>query len=284
MAPQLEAATSLKIWSAPELQGATLLRGDLSSHTFPRHTHDEFVVGINVRGAHTFRCRAATHEVPPGTIALVNAGEVHTGAALGDAGWEYRAFYLHQDLLDTVAADAERSRPGGVAFERCVVRDAGLARLLAVAHDALASDETEALERETLAATAVAKLVRQHAAKVSSPPAAVPQRALAKVRDFIRSEYRRTIRLRELQELSGYDKYRLISSFRTTYGQPPYELVVALRVAEARARLARRQSIASVATSVGFSDQSHLTRQFKRIVGVTPGQYARAFAADLIRS
>jgi AraC-like DNA-binding protein len=268
----------VRIWRPAELRGATLLRGDLSPHSFPRHTHDETVVGFNVRGAHAFWCRGAVHEVPPGTIALVNAGEVHTGSVLGDKGWDYRAYYLSRDLLEAIGT--ELGLPGGRALEFgvCAVVDPPLARALFSAHEALGASDTDPLERETRALEALGGLARRHARRTGGADGSLSRQALSGVRDLLRSEYRRAIRLDELQALSGYGKFKLIRAFRTAYGLPPYELVIALRIADARRRLARGEPIARVAMAVGFADQSHLTRHFKRIIGVTPGQYARAFA------
>ncbi|HEX5830777.1 MAG TPA: helix-turn-helix domain-containing protein, partial [Gemmatimonadaceae bacterium] len=59
-------------------------------------------------------------------------------------------------------------------------------------------------------------------------------------------------------------------------GVPPYAYLALVRVRRARALIARGHPLSSVTYVTGFSDQSHLTRQFKRVVGVPPGRYARA--------
>jgi AraC-like DNA-binding protein len=58
-------------------------------------------------------------------------------------------------------------------------------------------------------------------------------------------------------------------------GTPPHRYLVQVRVQSAHALLAlgtEKRSLAEVAAAAGFSDQSHLTRHFKRVLGVTPGQ------------
>jgi AraC-like DNA-binding protein len=52
-----------------------------------------------------------------------------------------------------------------------------------------------------------------------------------------------------------------------------YEYLTQVRVARAKRLLSQGYAIAQVAQKTGFADQSHLTRQFKRFVGVTPGKY-----------
>jgi AraC family transcriptional regulator len=64
--------------------------------------------------------------------------------------------------------------------------------------------------------------------------------------------------------------------FRQTLGVSPHQHVIQVRVNNARSLLSAgsgRRSLAEIASAVGFADQSHLTRHFKRITGVTPRQF-----------
>ncbi|MDJ0570973.1 MAG: helix-turn-helix domain-containing protein [Pleurocapsa sp. MO_192.B19] len=75
---------------------------------------------------------------------------------------------------------------------------------------------------------------------------------------------------------------RLLRVFRQTLGLPPHAYLVQVRITQAKKLLARRISIAEVAAETGFTDQSHLHRHFKRVVGVTPGQYVKGFEQRII--
>jgi AraC-like DNA-binding protein len=66
--------------------------------------------------------------------------------------------------------------------------------------------------------------------------------------------------------------------FHREVGMPPHAYQIQLRVARARRLVAAGVPLAEVASMTGFADQSHLTRLFKRVVGVPPGQYARLIA------
>ncbi len=57
---------------------------------------------------------------------------------------------------------------------------------------------------------------------------------------------------------------------------PPHTYQLQLRMARARRLLQRGMEPGDVAAQLGFTDQSHLTRHFKRLFRLTPGQYARA--------
>lgn len=69
--------------------------------------------------------------------------------------------------------------------------------------------------------------------------------------------------------------FHLARSFTAHTGVAPHAYQLHLRVGRARALLAEGAAPAEVATRTGFCDQSHLGRHFRRLVGVTPGAYAR---------
>ncbi len=86
-----------------------LLRATYSSHTFARHTHDEFMVGVIERGGCAFYYRGGTHVAAAGSIVLINPGEAHDGSDAEAASLTYRALYPDVALLQ------RRVRTGGKA-------------------------------------------------------------------------------------------------------------------------------------------------------------------------
>jgi AraC-like DNA-binding protein len=82
--------------------------------------------------------------------------------------------------------------------------------------------------------------------------------------------------LTELAELAGTGKFALLRAFHAAHGLPPYRYLDQLRVREAQRRLAAGCAPAEVAAAVGYVGQAHLSRNFRRIVGVPPGAYGAA--------
>jgi AraC-like DNA-binding protein len=74
-------------------------------------------------------------------------------------------------------------------------------------------------------------------------------------------------------ELLGADPTHLARGFKATFGIAPHAYVVTRRLEIARDRILDGQPLADVAADVGFFDQAHLTRRFKRFLGVTPGRF-----------
>jgi AraC-like DNA-binding protein len=130
----------------------------------------------------------------------------------------------------------------------------------------------EPLRRTSLERTFLARLVERYGN--GTPADLGPEHdAVQAVRDYVHAHFRRPLTLETLGEVADLNPYYLSRVFRAETGLPPYQYVTQLRVQAAAKRLARGDDIATVAFDTGFADQPHLTRHFKHIMGVTPGQY-----------
>lgn len=83
------------------------------------------------------------------------------------------------------------------------------------------------------------------------------------------------ISLTELAELTDLSKFHICRVFREVFGLPPHAYLNLIRIRQAKRLLAQGVSPAQVAVDVGFFDQTHLTKRFKAVLGVTPRQYAK---------
>ena len=87
------------------------------------------------------------------------------------------------------------------------------------------------------------------------------------------------IRLIDLAVIAARTPFQLIRAFRREIGTTPHAYLVRVRVLAGTLRLAAGEPIASIATAVGFVDQAHFTRHFKRVHGTTPREYRLASTA-----
>jgi AraC-like DNA-binding protein len=121
----------------------------------------------------------------------------------------------------------------------------------------------------------IAQLLALHRRDAGNGRHRALRETVRKVKDHIDACYAREIPLDELAELAGVDKYRLLRAFGSEVGFPPHAYQMLVRVFQARRLLSRGDSAAQVALAVGFTDQSHLIRQFRRVEGMTPAAYLR---------
>lgn len=122
----------------------------------------------------------------------------------------------------------------------------------------------------------VALLLRNAEAPPPEPRGLRERRATSRARELLHERLEPEFGLTELADEVGLSKAYLVRAFKRELGLPPHEYQMQLRVAHARRLLAAGVPATQVAQDAGFYDQSHLTRWFKRVLGVTPGAYAQA--------
>jgi AraC-like DNA-binding protein len=101
-------------------------------------------------------------------------------------------------------------------------------------------------------------------------------KGVARARDLLHARFNASLTLEELASVAGTGKFSLLRSFSRELGLTPHAYQVQVRIARACRLIAQGEALADVALAVGYSEQSALARVFRRIVGVTPGAYARA--------
>lgn len=97
-----------------------------------------------------------------------------------------------------------------------------------------------------------------------------------RVRECLHYDSSATIDLSTLAKQAGVSRYQALRLFKRRYGLPPHTYQLSVRLALAQKALREGEQPVRVAAHYGFVDQSHFTRHFKRLLGVTPAQYARA--------
>jgi AraC-like DNA-binding protein len=99
------------------------------------------------------------------------------------------------------------------------------------------------------------------------------QYTIQAAREYLEEHFEKHVSLEELADIAHASPFYLNRIFRQEVGLPPHEYQIQVRIKQAQSFLQAGKSIAETAHLTGFSDQSHLTRFFKRYVGISPGEY-----------
>ena len=249
------------------LPGVELVSVAYRGRTFPLHLHPEYVVGTVIGGTEELRAGGANHVVGVGDVLRLHPGEPHANRCLGDETLRYRVFYLPAESIAAYVAGDHT-----LSFAAPVARDPVLARLLAEMHEALSQESTGQLEQESALLALVGRLAVEPG---NDPGPAMASAAVTRARDYIDAHFAEPFGLAALADVAGLSVFHLAHSFRKALGFSPLAYRNQCRVSEARRLLLAGERIAEAAAAVGFADQSHLTRQFQRIFGVSPGRYAQ---------
>jgi len=94
-----------------------------------------------------------------------------------------------------------------------------------------------------------------------------------KAQRFIEGNFADRVTLRHLERITGCSSFAIMRAFRRSYGMTFHAFLMATRISHATRLLAEGETAAVTALLVGFVDQSHFIRHFKRLLGTTPKRY-----------
>lgn len=268
----------ITLWRDTSLpDGLELLRAVCFDHAYPAHFHDEYVIAAFAGCAQRHRILRSTGIATAGTVMIISPGEVHTGEAVERMhGWQYCALYPSARFMDSIADDV-LGRGGPLHFGSQALRyEPAIADRL-LRSSAAMQDTTDILERQCLAYEALADVVGRLGRRGSILSRARAVRSdIGHATAYLQAHYASAVDIRDVAAVCNLSEFHFMRTFRTTTGLSVHRYLTQIRLDRARDLLSRGISAAETAVSVGFFDQSHLIRQFRTNLGVTPGQYAAA--------
>jgi len=235
-------------------------------HAYPPHTHDTWTVFIVDEGAIRYDLEARHRGAAGSRVTILPPHVVHDGRPATGDGFRKRVLYVGTDVLD--------ERLIGRTVDDPDIADPAVVRGLGALHRALQGPDDGFAAQELFA-----DFVHRLRERLGDRPTADAQRpdheVAADLRDLLDTRASEPVTLAEASRLLGASPGHLTRCFTRAFGIPPHRYLLARRIDAARKRLLDGQPPALVAADVGFHDQAHLTRHFKRHVGTTPARFAR---------
>jgi AraC-like DNA-binding protein len=265
----------IRFWESPALAGVELLQARYIKQRFTPHVHEGFVFTVIEHGAQRFRHRGADHLAPVGSMVLINPDEVHTGSSAHEQGWLYRAFYPAPAQVNGVLDELGLAQRGLPSFAASVLQDEQLHQAFGQLHRLLDSDAS-VLQQQTAWRETLLMLFQRHAGVRQAPLAGQEPRAVRLAKELLAARLGEPPSLEELATAVNLSPFHFARVFRRATGLPPHAWLQQRRLEQARALLRDGCAPLGVALQLGFADQSHLTRQFKQVYGVGPGEYRNA--------
>ena len=256
----------------PGLPGVEALHARFVRHAYVPHSHPTWTVALVHHGAARFELDATQQRANQGELFVLEPDAVHTGMAAVPEGWAYKVLYLDPALLHEWE---ERDSPAPRAARWVVFRDRELRDSLLRVHAALGAG-TGALELDEAVAAALESLRPHLRPGPQIARGGFEHAAVRRARAYLSEHWDQPVRLAAVSSFAGLTRFELVRRFRQQTGLTPHAFQVNVRIARARVMLDAGEPIARVAAACGFADQSHLTRTFRRAVGVTPGRFAAA--------
>ncbi len=259
---------------SPSLPQAELRLADHSSACYGTHSHDEVSFGVIDAGSARYQNRQHSHRIGTTTTVMMNPGDAHS-CNPDNGEWSYRMLFIDSSLIGKLQreifqcqeqdylsfpgpldTDARSYHAFSELFSALQQPDSGIAESLLMDYLALRFATVAPLQKEVL----------------KTDTAGVRQ-----VREMILDQLDSKLSLESFASETGLSRYHLIRSFKHVYGQSPHAWQLDQRIKTAKRLLREGESISDTANQLGFADQAHFQRNFKKRLAITPGQYQSFF-------
>jgi AraC-like DNA-binding protein len=266
---------TIKAW---ESEGLLLERYTYTSGSvepLPKHSHHEYQFGLSFDCLGEYYYRGALHQIPMGNLSIIHSGEVHSPSERTylPAPAKFWMMHINPDFLKTAVLEITEKQRDLPFFDTAFLADKKLSDLFIDLHFAVEKQSSK-LEQDSILLLLLTHSITRYA---QNSPMMRPYKsvhpAIMRVRDYLEAYYTQNVSLDELALVAGLSRFHLCRAFRKEIGVTPHFYQMQVRIAHAKRLLAHQTAITDVASKMGFYDQSHFGWHFKRLVGVTPGNY-----------
>jgi AraC-like DNA-binding protein len=188
----------------------------------------------------------------------------------------YRVIIVSPPALQAIYQDMTGRPSEAPHFRDHIIPDALIWRSFTYAHAEL-TRPTSQLEASSLLRGLMSQLLVRNLSAVFAIPRTRHERELELARSYLHDRIAANPSLEQLAAIAGLSPFHFSRLFRQAFGLPPHAYQNHLRIERAKELLKRGGSAAAIAYDLGFSDQSHFIRRFRRHVGVTPQRYMDAW-------
>ena len=272
--------------SRPALSSAPLRwRGlALESHTVPaglihRHEHPEHFIELVFDGNVSYEVseRGQTRRFisQPGTICLLPRGSEHEVNWLRES--QHIVVALKPCRLSNVLEEAAHESNIELREHWNLIDRHISTLLMEMVADLEDGSPAGTLYGESLANSLAVYLLKRYSnltTRLESYRGGLSRSKLNRVLEYINANLSDNLELGVLAKVAGVNLYHFARAFKQSTSESPHQYVLRRRIEQARELLGHSQvSIIEASARTGFVDQSHFSKVFRRIVGVSPSEY-----------
>ena len=244
-----------------------------SDFVFDNHIHSGHVLWLNSEGGEHFNVQGTASILQPGSISVIEPGIVHSNQPATKNKRHLRSLYLEEDFFLYLEKLVTGSSTQKYSLPTKTFENKGYWRDAIALHEAIITDEDKLLIEELSVSLFTQIRDLQFGSLHINHVSHKRDDRVKTIIDFMTAHLGMEISLETLAEIANCTSYHVIRLFKKTVGMSPHAYLVQMRLERAREFIDGGRSITEAALNAGFSDQSHLTRRFKKRYGLTPGIY-----------
>lgn len=257
-------------YTSPAIPGLIAL-SCTNDFVFEKHIHSGHVLWLNSEGGEQYSIKGNSSILQPGSVSVIEPGVVHSNRPSTGAKRHLRSLYLEEDFFNHLTQLFSGAATPNYILPTKLFTDKKNWNNALFLHEAIITDQEKMLLEES---------VLNLFTHLQETPSSSEQfglnsedRRVEHITQYMKAHLANEVSLDTLATLVQCTPFHLIRLFKKNLGMSPHSYFVQLRLERARDLLDNGLAIADAALLAGFSDQSHLTRKFKKRYGITPGMY-----------
>lgn len=237
-----------------------------SEHSFPKHSHNAFCIGIVTKGKIKLILEEQEHVLEKNNTYFIPPFTEHTIKSVDNMEYGYTVVCLHNDFI---------GQYNNALLLKYVYKDEKIGmKFLDICQRFYGTNEWQQLENE------LKQFLLEHTKLVSNLKRQMHNEEILSAVNFINNHLKEPFSLQKISDCTHISKYHLLRLFKKKMGVTPYQFYIQEKVRKVKQGLLKGQPTVNLASDLNFSDQSHLCNIFKKYVGVTPLQFKISYKED----
>ncbi len=267
---------TIDYWHHPIAPGIEISRAHLTDFSFERHVHLDYHIGIVSQGAQSYRHKGSQYQLHSGILSTLNPDETHDGQRHSEQTYVAKVMSIPHGFISTIAQELGFTE---CFFKQPLIKSDAIYQGFSQLHDGLSSHRQlfSDLEIETRLLAITTQLLIDNAVqdKALNQSQKLTQGQLDRIKLRFISAPEQNIQLAELANELNLSKFQLLRQFKQAVGMTPHAYQHRIRLEQAKKAIVQGEKLSDIAHDVGFFDQSHFNRAFKRAFLLTPSQFQK---------
>lgn len=243
--------------------GITALSASITDFTYKKHSHQEYAIGVTLRGVQHYNLDGSLQLSYPNGVMLFNPEQTHDGMAHDKTGLDYVMLYINPRLFLEASEKKDIVR-----FSDPILYDTRLQHKVLQLANAITTEKEEALCTELLLSL-TDSLIQTDITVGNKRDNLI----IGKAKEMLHDNIGSVMKLDELCNELDLSKFQLIRLFKAHTGISPYQYFLNSKIERAKAIIEKNRDIYAAVAECGFVDLPHLNRHFKSVYGTTAFEY-----------
>lgn len=246
----------------------------VSDACYIKHAHDTISIGANEDGPTELTCKDTICRLDVGSLLLINPYEVHCCNPIKKQARTYHMMFLDPNWCHKIQKNIfDEDTKDFVPFKRTILESQELYKEYIEVNKFLYTNSFY-IEKEEKLISLLIKIFSTECSIYETKSSKNEEDIMfEKVKEVIDKNINENITLSEIEKEVNINQYKIIRIFKNKIHLTPHAYLMNAKINKAKILIKKGVSISDVYFLLGFFDQSHFIRNFKKVVATTPKQY-----------